>query len=163
MIISLAEGYLSGSLKIPLFNGTALQEYVIICCQRQQGGLLDKPDKYVCMICSIFFCKFVHYIMDFDCRPPDLYHTCYTLSGLSIAQHLVPNEAFEIIGHNDNEVQITHPVFNVPPSASYGVILYFSDATNETTIDRSSCSQSTANTEGSCADYDTLEDMDQAK
>lgn len=35
----------SDILKKPVFNVTALQEYVLICCQRPQGGLLDKPDK----------------------------------------------------------------------------------------------------------------------
>lgn len=30
-----------------LFHREALQEYVLICCQRPNGGLLDKPGKYV--------------------------------------------------------------------------------------------------------------------
>ncbi|XP_017778890.1 PREDICTED: protein farnesyltransferase subunit beta [Nicrophorus vespilloides] len=46
-----------------LFNQTALQEYIMVCCQYNSGGLLDKPGKR-----------------------PDLYHTCYTLSGLSLTQ-----------------------------------------------------------------------------
>lgn len=50
-------------------------------------------------------------------RPVDLYHTCYCLSGLSIAQHckftLEPN----VVGHSDNEVIPTHPIYNVPPRA----------------------------------------------
>lgn len=28
-----------------LFNYKALQEYILICCQHKDGGLLDKPDK----------------------------------------------------------------------------------------------------------------------
>lgn len=36
--------HLSQILKKPLFDLRALQEYIIICCQRQQGGLIDKPD-----------------------------------------------------------------------------------------------------------------------
>lgn len=32
-------------LKYPLFNRGALQEYVLICCQRPTGGLIDKPGK----------------------------------------------------------------------------------------------------------------------
>ena len=28
-----------------LFNQTALQEYLLICCQHAHGGLLDKPGK----------------------------------------------------------------------------------------------------------------------
>lgn len=32
-------------LKDPLFDRGALQEYVLICCQRPTGGLVDKPGK----------------------------------------------------------------------------------------------------------------------
>lgn len=32
-------------LKDPLFHRGALQEYVLICCQRPNGGLVDKPGK----------------------------------------------------------------------------------------------------------------------
>lgn len=32
-------------LKDPLFDRAALQEYVLICCQRPTGGLVDKPGK----------------------------------------------------------------------------------------------------------------------
>ena len=46
-----------------LFNQEALQGYLIICCQGVQGGLRDKPTKN-----------------------PDIYHTCYSLSGMSVAQ-----------------------------------------------------------------------------
>ncbi|KAI9332298.1 terpenoid cyclases/protein prenyltransferase alpha-alpha toroid [Zopfochytrium polystomum] len=47
-----------------LMNRFALQEYILACCQDPVGGLLDKPEKN-----------------------PDYYHTCYCLSGLSVAQH----------------------------------------------------------------------------
>ena len=30
-----------------LFDQTALQEYLLLCCQSAYGGLLDKPKKYV--------------------------------------------------------------------------------------------------------------------
>ncbi|KAI9138313.1 terpenoid cyclases/protein prenyltransferase alpha-alpha toroid [Paraphysoderma sedebokerense] len=46
-----------------LFDREALQEYILICCQAKKG-LRDKPGK-----------------------SPDYYHTCYCLSGLSVAQH----------------------------------------------------------------------------
>jgi len=46
-----------------LFNQEALQGYVIMCCQGVQGGLRDKPTKH-----------------------PDIYHTCYALSGMSVSQ-----------------------------------------------------------------------------
>ena len=47
-----------------LFNVGALQEYLLVCCQDHRGGLVDKPGK-----------------------SRDFYHTCYTLSGLSVAQN----------------------------------------------------------------------------
>lgn len=43
----------------------ALISYTLICCQLPEGGLIDKPKK-----------------------PRDLYHTCYALSGLSLAQRM---------------------------------------------------------------------------
>lgn len=46
-----------------LIDQVALQEYILICCQHNDGGLIDKPGK-----------------------PRDIYHTCYALSGLSVAQ-----------------------------------------------------------------------------
>lgn len=30
-----------------IFNESALQEYLLICCQQPLGGLIDKPGKYV--------------------------------------------------------------------------------------------------------------------
>lgn len=62
-----------------LFSQKALQEYILICCQYKFGGLIDKPG-----------------------RMPDFYHTCYALSGLSIAQH--SNESRMFIGNKDNLV-----------------------------------------------------------
>ena len=47
-----------------LTDQVALQEYLLLCCQQRDGGLKDKPGKY-----------------------RDHYHTCYALSGLSIAQN----------------------------------------------------------------------------
>jgi protein farnesyltransferase subunit beta len=55
---------LPGSEKRDLFNRVALQEYVLIAAQAQQGGLRDKPGKGA-----------------------DAYHSCYNLSGLAAAQH----------------------------------------------------------------------------
>ena len=45
-----------------LFHQEALQGYILLCCQWGKGGLLDKPPKN-----------------------PDIYHTCYSLSGMSIS------------------------------------------------------------------------------
>eukprot|EP01087_Luapelamoeba_hula_P007838 TRINITY_DN1925_c0_g1_i1.p1 TRINITY_DN1925_c0_g1~~TRINITY_DN1925_c0_g1_i1.p1 ORF type:complete len:308 (-),score=33.50 TRINITY_DN1925_c0_g1_i1:99-1022(-) len=47
-----------------LFDQRAMQNYIVFCCQDDDGGLRDKPS-----------------------RSRDFYHTCYALSGLSIAQN----------------------------------------------------------------------------
>ncbi|XP_059612462.1 protein farnesyltransferase subunit beta [Phlebotomus argentipes] len=78
----------------PMFYSEALQEYILICCQRPSGGFIDKPGKSA-----------------------DVYHTCYALSGLSIAQHAGFNLEPAVIGYGSNELLPTHPVHNVPPSA----------------------------------------------
>ncbi|PYI00567.1 CaaX farnesyltransferase beta subunit Ram1 [Aspergillus sclerotiicarbonarius CBS 121057] len=47
-----------------LYSREGLTRYILACCQSNHGGLRDKPGKH-----------------------PDSYHTCYTLTGLSMAQH----------------------------------------------------------------------------
>ena len=66
------------SQKSWLFDHGALQEYLIICCQDTRGGLIDKPGK-----------------------SRDFYHTCYTLSGLAVAQNL-PNGCQAVLGDHMN-------------------------------------------------------------
>ena len=46
-----------------LFHQEALQGYIILCCQHAKGGLFDKPGKH-----------------------PDIYHTMYSMAGLSVSQ-----------------------------------------------------------------------------
>ncbi|KAL3800304.1 hypothetical protein HJC23_003600 [Cyclotella cryptica] len=46
------------------FDELLLQRYILLCAQDVNGGLRDKPSK-----------------------PRDFYHSCYNLSGLSVAQH----------------------------------------------------------------------------
>ncbi|XP_011707188.1 PREDICTED: protein farnesyltransferase subunit beta isoform X2 [Wasmannia auropunctata] len=83
-----------------LFNQEALQEYILICCQNPHGGLLDKPGKN-----------------------RDIYHTCYVLSGLSIAQN---SPIKSIIGKKlANKVEVIHPVYNVEYSAARKAQEYF--------------------------------------
>ncbi|XP_055638155.1 protein farnesyltransferase subunit beta [Toxorhynchites rutilus septentrionalis] len=85
-----------------LFHRLALQEYVLICCQKINGGLIDKPKK-----------------------PADLYHTCYALSGVAIAQHCDTSQPPLVLGHPDNELLQTHPVHNIPPKAVIEAYKYF--------------------------------------
>ncbi|GIL78989.1 hypothetical protein Vretimale_100 [Volvox reticuliferus] len=72
----------------PLCNYEALQLWILKCCQASKGGLRDKPGK-----------------------PVDFYHTCYCLSGLSIAQHAPGSHA---MGHREtNLLRRTDPAVNV--------------------------------------------------
>jgi protein farnesyltransferase subunit beta len=48
----------------PTFDEAMLQRYILLCAQDVNGGLRDKPSK-----------------------SRDFYHSCYNLSGLSVAQH----------------------------------------------------------------------------
>ena len=66
----------------------ALQKYLLLCCQQSDGGLRDKPGKY-----------------------RDHYHTCYALSGLSVAQ----NFGTEVVFKNDdsNRILPSDPVYNI--------------------------------------------------
>lgn len=69
-----------------MFDQKALQEYLLLCCQHRNGGLIDKPGK-----------------------GRDFYHTCYCLSGLSIAQM----GKDDVIGDPENELKPTHPLYNI--------------------------------------------------
>ncbi|XP_068152743.1 protein farnesyltransferase subunit beta [Drosophila tropicalis] len=89
-----------------LFDVEALQEYILLCCQKQNGGLIDKPGK-----------------------PQDLYHTCYTLSGVSIAQHSESAMSPQILGDLINELLPTHPLFNIPPKSVAAALSHFSNTT----------------------------------
>jgi len=69
-----------------LFAQTRLQQYLLLCCQFFDGGLKDKPEKH-----------------------RDQYHTCYALSGLSLAQ-----EGGSVLwGDPQNLLKATDPVYNV--------------------------------------------------
>ncbi|GFO30262.1 protein farnesyltransferase subunit beta [Plakobranchus ocellatus] len=75
-----------------MFNQEALQEYILVCCQHDYGGLLDKPGK-----------------------SRDHYHTCYCLSGLSVAQHFVGGSLQNdlVIGNASNKLRPIQPVYNL--------------------------------------------------
>ncbi|CAF4911173.1 protein farnesyltransferase subunit beta isoform X1 [Pieris napi] len=85
-----------------LFNQGALQEYIIVCCQSPEGGLIDKPGK-----------------------PRDIYHTCYTLSGLSVAQHGTGAGESFVIGSSETELNRVHPLHNIAPHMVYNAVHYF--------------------------------------
>ncbi|KAA3680687.1 protein farnesyltransferase subunit beta [Paragonimus westermani] len=127
-----------------LFNVSALQEYILLCCQKvshtrsngfdshvnatprggSSGGLIDKPGKN-----------------------PDCYHTCYALSGLSVAQHCPrpyendrsilpgsadvsvpsrPTQCVETLGDDpDNELADLDPRHNIVHDGLALMVTYF--------------------------------------
>lgn len=92
------------------FDQMALQKYLIGACQDDYGGLIDKPGKR-----------------------SDYYHTCYALSGLSVAQHNpfysdVPSVVF---GDPENKIEVTHPVYNITPVKVQSAMEYFFGATDK--------------------------------
>ncbi|CAG0917395.1 unnamed protein product [Notodromas monacha] len=87
-----------------LFHQEALQEYLLHCAQSPKGGFVDKPGK-----------------------PADFYHTCYALSGLSVAQHFKWKDASRscIVGEATNELATVHPLFNIGLQAATDAQEYF--------------------------------------
>ena len=77
----------AGSLS---FNQADLQKYILLCAQQVEGGLRDKPGK-----------------------PRDYYHTCYNLSGLSVAQHCLAERLPVVLGQPGNALRSTNPVYNI--------------------------------------------------
>ncbi|KAF3649287.1 Protein farnesyltransferase subunit beta [Capsicum annuum] len=93
----------------PLFDSLYLQQYVLLCSQ-MDGGFRDKPGK-----------------------GRDHYHTCYCLSGLSIAQYSWTDEADspplprDVFGpYSRNLLEQVHPLFNVELDRYYEARKFFS-------------------------------------
>ena len=88
--------------KLVVLKSNNRQQYLLICCQnpRGTGGMIDKPGK-----------------------PPDLYHTCYALSGLSLAQHA--GDEVVLLGTPANLVEKTDPVHNVLAGKAEAMVAHF--------------------------------------
>lgn len=70
-----------------LFHSLQLQKYILICGQHRDGGIRDKPPKSA-----------------------DYYHTCYGLSGLSIAQYCGEDD---ILGPEYNQLCEIDAVYGI--------------------------------------------------
>lgn len=81
------------------FDTAALQHWILACCQAPSGGLRDKPGK-----------------------PADLYHTCYCLSGLAVAQAAGGGL---VVGGEGNRVVSVHPLLNVVAGTADAAIAWF--------------------------------------
>ena len=64
------------------------------------------------------------YINTFTFRSPDFYHTCYCLSGLSLAQHQIADPEF-ILGGSGNLLKAIDPKFNLIRGKAEKMISYF--------------------------------------
>ena len=84
-----------------MYNPTALQLWLLLCCQ-SKFGLRDKPGKSA-----------------------DFYHTCYCLSGLSISQ----STSGVVLGGDDNKLAIVDPVLNVVLDKVHEADAYFNSLT----------------------------------
>lgn len=86
-----------------LFDAKCLQEYILMCCQQPNGGIVDKPGKN-----------------------RDYYHLCYSLSGLSISQNFGDKQTnIGVSPSDDTLLNQTHPLFNVCVEQVYNAISYF--------------------------------------
>ncbi|CAJ0937076.1 unnamed protein product, partial [Mesorhabditis belari] len=83
------------------FDTRALEEYLLICCQDPRGGFRDKPD-----------------------RPRDLYHTCYGLSGLAVAQSYDESKQL-ILGGEAACLPPIDPVLNITAESETFASSYF--------------------------------------
>lgn len=79
-----------------------LQQYILLCCQQIEGGLRDKPGK-----------------------PRDHYHSCYCLSGLSVAQHGAGKSEPAVFGDASNLLVATHPAYNISRAKAEFALAYF--------------------------------------
>jgi protein farnesyltransferase subunit beta len=76
-----------------LFDEGMLQRYILLCAQDVHGGLRDKPS-----------------------ANRDFYHSCYNLSGISVAQHYGTRNENDppTFGHaQKSRVAQTHPCYNI--------------------------------------------------
>jgi len=81
-----------------LFSSLQLQKYLLVCCQWHGGGITDKPPK-----------------------PADYYHTCYGLSGLSVAQHYDG----KLFGPATNKLEAVDPIYGIEESKLVDAWTYF--------------------------------------
>jgi len=87
-----------------MFNQVALKEYILGNCQNAAGGLCDKPGK-----------------------SRDFYHTCYSLSGLSVAEHFIGDWVgnTKLNGGVKHVLDPIHPIYNMCIRTTEEALEYF--------------------------------------
>jgi protein farnesyltransferase subunit beta len=98
-----------------LYDQLALQSYILFCCQYSSGGLIDKPGK-----------------------KPDLFHTSYAGSGLSLSQkstikgdNTVDNYKVAISTSDTLDLEDIHPIYCVSSHKVERALNYFKNLTNK--------------------------------
>lgn len=86
-----------------LLDQWSLQKYLLACCQAPRGGLKDKPGKGA-----------------------DFYHTCYCISGLSVAQSNGTENADPcVLGWQHNQVRATNCLYNIESGNLHAAMGHF--------------------------------------
>lgn len=83
------------------FSPEPLQTYVLLACQHPSGGLRDKPGKSA-----------------------DFYHTCYSLSGMSVSQYHVDGSSM-VVGDAKNKLLRSDAFYNVGFEKGHRKSAYF--------------------------------------
>lgn len=65
--------------------------------------------------------------MDKPGKSPDLYHTCYALSGLSLVQNSLFGEKPVVLGLNENLLLPINPTLNVVTGKAEAMMKWFQD------------------------------------
>jgi len=89
-------------LNAPLFNAEALTEYILLCCQHYSGGFRDKPG-----------------------ASTDYYHTCYALSGLTLAHNSTSCDTEIQPEFGPIDLTPINPFFNISQKKSEACRSYF--------------------------------------
>ncbi|ETV67894.1 hypothetical protein H257_16017 [Aphanomyces astaci] len=97
-LLSFDLNFVTWSLGHYLSHTQAHQQYILLCGQQIEGGLRDKPGK-----------------------SRDHYHSCYVLSGLSVAQ----TYGGVVVGDGANRLIPTHPAYNIGWDKVHRIHSYF--------------------------------------
>ncbi|CAB1342582.1 unnamed protein product [Coregonus sp. 'balchen'] len=103
---------------------------VDVSCQNWEGGLggvpgLEAHGGYTfCGTAAMVILGKDHML---DLKSRDFYHTCYCLSGLSVAQHFGNMDLHHelIVGQEENRLAPSHPVYNICPEKVAQAIRHF--------------------------------------
>uniref|UniRef100_A0A914GUY8 Protein farnesyltransferase n=1 Tax=Globodera rostochiensis TaxID=31243 RepID=A0A914GUY8_GLORO len=103
--------------KLHLVNIDAALKWLVNRQMTFEGGFQGRANKLVDVLCA-------GGVPSAFRRNPDLYHTCYTLSGLSTSQFYSSTKD-EVLGGKRNIVETVHPIYNIHIDAYARALRYF--------------------------------------